>query len=54
MEISGVGGVMTWNAYDGEWEMATWIQYLNVLSTTHCDLKTSANGPHVSTWQQRT
>jgi hypothetical protein len=31
-EISGVGEGMTRNAYDGKWEMATRIQYLNVIS----------------------
>ena len=31
-EISGVGEGMTRNAYDGKWEMATQMQYLNVIS----------------------
>jgi hypothetical protein len=42
-EISGVGDVMTWNAYDGKWEMATRIQYLNVISCKALNMLASSD-----------
>jgi len=42
-EISGVGDGMTWNAYDGEWELATWIQYLNVISCKALNMLASSD-----------
>lgn len=42
-EISGGGDGMTRNAYHGNWEMATRIQYLNVISCKALNMLASSD-----------